>query len=49
MRLTADEIKVVTFILVALLVGTAAKNYRSTHPEVPKASPVPRYQQHRPW
>ena len=32
MRLTADEIKLVVFVLLALLVGAAAKHYRATHP-----------------
>lgn len=31
MRMTLDEIKLVSFILVALVVGAFAKHYRSTN------------------
>ena len=45
MKLTADEIKLVVFALLALLVGAAAKHYRTAHPihlPPPPASPAPR-------
>jgi hypothetical protein len=31
MKLTADEIRLVVFVLVALVVGAAVKNYRHRH------------------
>ena len=31
MKLTADEIKLVVFALLALLAGAVAKHYRTTH------------------
>jgi len=49
MRMTTDEIKVVSFTIIALMVGAFAKHYRNTHPESPKPTPVPRYQQQRSW
>ena len=40
MKLTPDEIKLVVFVLLALLVGVAAKNYRAGHPiELPPRPP----------
>ena len=46
MKLTTDEIKLVVFVLLALLVGAAAKHYRSSHPiSLPPAhhrTPVPK-------
>lgn len=42
MRMTADEIKLVTFLLVALLAGAATKHYRATHPRPVSSTPAPR-------
>ena len=42
MRMTKDEIKIVTFFLAALLIGAATKSYRETHPEQPKSTPIPK-------
>jgi len=47
--MTTDEIKVITFVLVAVLLGAWARNYRSAHPEPLKPPPVPRYKQQRAW
>ena len=41
MRLTTDEIKLLTFILVALLAGAATKYYRTQHPRPLPATPPP--------
>ncbi len=49
MRMTKDEIRIVTFFLVALLVGAATKSYRQTHPEPPKSTPIPKRGPPRPW
>ncbi len=49
MRMTKDEIKIVTFFMAALLVGTATKSYRQTHPEPPKSTPIPKRGNPRPW
>ena len=49
MRMTKDEIKIVTFTLVALLVGAVTKSYRQTHPEPPKSTPIPKHGAPRPW
>ncbi|MGB8167652.1 MAG: hypothetical protein WCF18_09175 [Chthoniobacteraceae bacterium] len=49
MRMTKDEIKIVTFFLVALLVGAATKSYRQSHPEPPKSTPIPKRGHPRPW
>jgi hypothetical protein len=40
MRLTAHEIKLIVFILVALVAGTLVKEYRTTHRAVIPAAPV---------
>ena len=45
MRLTADEIKLVVFALLALLAGAVAKHYRTSHPihlPPPSATPAPK-------
>jgi hypothetical protein len=49
MRMTKEEIKIVTFVLVALLVGAATKSYRHAHPEPQKITPVPKRGHPRPW
>lgn len=49
MRMTKDEIKIVTFALIALLVGAATKSYRRAHPESPKSTPIPKHGHPRPW
>ncbi len=49
MRMTKDEIKIVTFFLVAMLVGAAAKSYRKAHPETPKSTPIPKRGYPRTW
>ncbi len=49
MRMTKDEIKIVTFFLVALLVGAATKSYRQSHPEPLKSTPIPKRGHPRPW
>jgi hypothetical protein len=41
MRMTTDEIKVVTFLITALLVGASAKYYRSLHPRPIISTPAP--------
>jgi hypothetical protein len=46
-KLTADEIKLLVFVLLALLVGVATKHYRNNHPiELPPrpahATPAPK-------
>jgi hypothetical protein len=44
MRLTRDEILLITIIFAALLIGAAAKHYRVTHPRalpVSKGSTTP--------
>jgi hypothetical protein len=41
--MTKDEIKIVTFVLLALVVGAATKSYRDSHPESPKSTPLPKY------
>jgi hypothetical protein len=46
MKLTADEIKLIVFVLLALLVGAAAKHYRHAQridlpPRAPHVTPVP--------
>jgi hypothetical protein len=48
-KLTADEIKLLVFVLLALLAGAAAKHYRNNHPiELPPrpahATPAPKAQ-----
>jgi hypothetical protein len=42
-RLTFDEIRLITVILLILLVGTAVKHYRDRHPRplAPAATPPP--------
>ncbi len=42
MRLTGDEIKLVTFVLVALLVGATTKYYRGQHPPSLMSTPLPK-------
>jgi hypothetical protein len=47
MKLRADEIKLVVFVLLALLVGAAVQHYRHSHPVVlppapARLKPVPR-------
>ncbi len=49
MRMTKDEIKIVTFMLVALLVGAATKSYRQAHPERKMSTPLPKRGNPRPW
>ena len=39
MRMTIDEIRLITFVVLALLVGALAKNHRATHPQVPVSAP----------
>ena len=39
MKLTTDEIKLVVFVLIALLVGAATKHYRTNHPIVLPPAP----------
>ena len=40
MRLGIDEIRFITVIMLILLVGTAVKHYRDTHPRPPLAAPA---------
>lgn len=40
MKLTADEIKLIVFVLLALLIGATAKHYRTNHPIDLPARPV---------
>lgn len=40
MKLTADEIKLVVFVLLALLVGAAVKHYRTQTPELLPRAPA---------
>jgi hypothetical protein len=45
-KLTADEIKLIVFVLLALLVGAAAKHYRHAQPidlppRAPHVTPAP--------
>jgi hypothetical protein len=47
--MTKDEIKIVTFVLVAFLVGAATKSYRRAHPEPQKSTPIPKHGHSRPW
>lgn len=42
MRLTKDEIILVTFALLALVIGAAVKNYRDTHRIPNTSAPSPR-------
>jgi hypothetical protein len=39
-KLTTDEIKLVVFILLALLLGAAVKHYRAPKLEIPPRSPT---------
>lgn len=48
MRMTSDEIKVVTFVIVALLIGAATKRYRQLHPRVFMSTPIPKGEYVRP-
>jgi hypothetical protein len=41
--MTKDEIKLVTFVLVALLAGAATKYYRRAHPQLPMSTPLPKH------
>lgn len=41
MRMTTDEIKLITFIVFAVLAGSSAKCYRSKHPRPMVGTPVP--------
>ncbi|MDB6150700.1 MAG: hypothetical protein JWQ44_2148 [Chthoniobacter sp.] len=41
MRLTTDEIKLLTFVLVAVIAGAATKYYRNQHPRPLISTPVP--------
>jgi len=43
MKMTRDEIKLVTFVLVALFLGAIVRHYRHTHPAPipPKITPAP--------
>lgn len=43
MRLTKDEIKLVAFLLAALLVGTVTKFYRHAHPQILMSTPIPKH------
>ena len=40
MRLTSDEIKLVTFVLLAVLAGAATKYYRTEHPRPAISTPT---------
>jgi hypothetical protein len=42
--MTKDEIRLVTFVVAALLVGAATKHYRKQHPEPVIVTPPPRVQ-----
>ena len=40
MRLSIDEIRFITVIMLILMVGTAVKHYRDTHPRPPVPAPA---------
>lgn len=42
MRMTKDEIKLVTFMVTALLVGAVTKHYKALHPQPMMSTPLPR-------
>lgn len=42
MRMTIDEIKLITFIVLMVLIGSSAKYYRSKHPRPIVPQPTPR-------
>jgi hypothetical protein len=46
--MTRDEIKLVAFVLTALVVGAATKYYRHGHPAAPASTPPPKYGAVRP-
>lgn len=41
MRMTTDEIKLVTFVLMALLIGALTKRYHTLHPGEMFSTPRP--------
>ena len=49
MRMTKDEIKIVTFLIVALLVGAITRSYRRAHPEPQMSTPPPKNWHPRHW
>jgi hypothetical protein len=40
MRLSFDEIRFITVVVLILLVGTLVKHYRTTHPRPPVVAPA---------
>jgi len=42
MRMTTDEIKLITFIVLAVLAGASAKYYRIAHPRPMMSTPLPK-------
>ena len=42
MRMTTDEIKLITFIVLAVLAGVSAKYYRAAHPRPIMSTPLPK-------
>lgn len=42
MRMTTAEIKLITFVMLALLIGASAKSYRTKHPRSQMSTPPPK-------
>lgn len=49
MRMTIDEIKLITFVVIAVLAGASAKFYRDRHPRPKMSTPPPKEAIGNPW